>query len=342
MKILIIGGTRFVGRALVETAVSKGHTVTLFNRGKSNPDLFADVETIVGDRDGGLDGLRGRSWDVVIDTCGYLPRLVRDSAELLKDAVEQYIFISTISVYADFASRGMDESAPLATMADETVEEITGETYGALKVLCEKAVDEVINGRVLHIRPGFIVGPHDMTDRFSYYPHRIAQGGSVLLPESPDWPMQVIDTRDLAEWTILAAEQQLTGIYNITGPNYPLSFRKLVETCQDISQSNATFTYASEQFLQENDAQNAFPLWAWEEDAGVHTVNSQKAIAAGLTFRPLAETVRDTLGYLDTLPVDHEWKVGLQPAQEADLLAKWKDNSANEFASTTAKSAYAD
>ena len=329
MKILIIGGTRFVGRALVETAVSKGHAVTLFNRGKSNPDLFADVETIVGDRDGGLDVLRGhlwdgRSWDVVIDTCGYLPRLVRDSAELLKDAVKQYIFISTISVYADFANSGMDESAPLATMKDETVEDITGETYGALKVLCEKAVDEVINGRVLHIRPGFIVGPHDMTDRFSYYPHRIAQGGAVLLPQSPDWPMQIIDARDLAAWTILAAEQELTGVYNSTGPDYSLLFGKIVETCQDVSESDATFTYVPESFLQENEVQQTFPLWAGDDYAGIHTVNSQKAIAAGLTFRPLSETVRDTLDYLDTLPADHEWKVGLQREQESELLAKWR------------------
>jgi len=318
-----------VGRALVETAVSKGHTVTLFNRGKSNPDLFANVETIVGDRDGGLDGLKGhlgdgRNWDVVIDTCGYLPRLVRDSAELLKDAVKQYIFISTVSVYADFANSGMDESAPLATMEDETVEEITGETYGALKVLCEKAVDEVINGRVLHIRPGFIVGPHDMTDRFSYYPHRIAQGGSVLLPQSPDWPMQIIDARDLADWTILAAEQGLTGVYNTTGPDYPLLFGKITETCQDVSESDVTFTYVPEAFLQENEAQHAFPLWTGGEYAGIHTINSQKAITAGLTFRPLAETVRDTLHYLDTLPADHEWKVGLKREQEAELLTKWR------------------
>lgn len=313
-----------MGRALVQTAVSKGHTVTLFNRGKSNPNLFADVETIIGDRDGGLDGLKGRAWDVVIDTCGYLPRLVRDSVELLNGAVEQYIFISTISVYADFANTGMDESAPLATMADETIEEVTGETYGALKVLCEKAVDEGINGRVLHIRPGFIVGPHDMTDRFSYYAHRIAQGGDVALPQSPDWPMQIIDARDLADWTILAAEQQLTGIYNTTGPEYTLSFRQVVETCQAVTESTATFTYLPASFLQENNAENAFPLWAGDGYAGMHSINSQKAINAGLAFRPLAETVRDTLGYLNTLPPEHEWKVGLQPAQEAKLLAKWK------------------
>jgi 2'-hydroxyisoflavone reductase len=261
---------------------------------------------------------------VAIDTCGYVPRLVRDSVELLNGAVEQYIFISTISVYADFANSNMDESAPLATMEDETIEEITGETYGALKVLCEKAVDEGINGRVLHIRPGFIVGPHDMTDRYSYYAHRIAQGGSVLLPQSPDWPMQVIDARDLAEWTILAAEQQLTGIYNVTGPDYPLSFGEVVETCQAVSESAATFTYLPESFLQKNDAENAFPLWAGDGDAGIHTINSQKAIAAGLTFRPLAETVRDTLDYLDTLPADREWKVGLRHEQEAELLAKWR------------------
>ncbi len=321
MELLIIGGTRFLGRAIVETAVSRGHTVTMFNRGKSNPDLFADVETIVGDRDGGLDVLQGRKWDALIDTCGYIPRLVRDSAQFLKDAVDHYTFISTISVYADFNSTGMDESAPLGTIEDESIEEITGETYGPLKVLCEAAADELMNGRVLHVRSGFIVGPHDMTDRFSYYPYRIAQGGEILLPQSPDWPIQFIDVRDIATWTLLATEQKLTGPYNITGPQNQLLFGTLVETCTQISENKATFTYASEPFLQENGVQ--FPLWVGSTAVGIHTINAQKAIDAGLTFRPLSATVQDTLTYINALPVDHQWRVGLQQEQEAGLLAKW-------------------
>ncbi len=323
MKLLIIGGTRFLGRAIVDTAVSQGHTVTLFNRGKSNPDLYADVETIVGDRDGGLDGLKGKTWDAVIDTCGYVPRLVRDAAELLKDAVDHYTFISSISVYADFNLVGMDESAPLATLEDESVEEITGETYGGLKVLCENVADELTNGRTLHVRSGYIVGPNDFTDRFSYYPHRIAQGGEVLLPEGPDWPIQFIDASDISRWVILATEQKLTGPYNITGPDYRLAFGQLAQICKEVTGSDATFTYASVDFLKENDLESAFPLWASSEYVGIHTANCQKAIDAGLTFRPLADTVRDTLDYLHALPDDHEWKVGLTSEQERDLLQKW-------------------
>jgi 2'-hydroxyisoflavone reductase len=322
MKLLIIGGTRFLGRALVDTAVARGHTVTLFNRGKSNPDLYDDVETIVGDRDGGLDGLKGRTWDAVIDTCGYVPRLVRDAAELLKDAVDHYTFISSISVYADFNTVGMDESAPLATLADESVEEITGETYGGLKVLCENVADEVMNGHTLHVRSGFIVGPNDFTDRFSYYPHRIAEGGEVLLPQGPDWPIQFIDASDIARWVVLATEQKLTGPYNITGPATKLTFGELAQTCKDVSDSDATFTYASEAFLRENEVEGAFPLWAGSGMPGIHTVNCQKAIDAGLTFRPLADTIRDTLDYLNSLPADHEWRVGLGPERERELLEK--------------------
>lgn len=320
MKLLIIGGTRFLGRALVDTAVARGHTVTLFNRGKSNPDLYANVEMIVGDRDGGLGGLQGQTWDAVIDTCGYVPRLVCDAAELLKDAVDHYTFISSISVYADFNMEGMDESAPLATLADESVEEITGETYGGLKVLCENVADEVMNGRTLHVRSGFIVGPNDFTDRFSYYPHRIAQGGEVLLPQGPDWPIQFIDASDIARWVILATEQKLTGPYNITGPATQLTFGELVQTCKDVSGSDATFTYASEAFMRENELEGVFPLWAGSAMPGLHTANCQKALDAGLTFRPLADTIRDTLDYLNSLPADHVWRVGLALERERELL----------------------
>lgn len=324
MRLLIIGGTRFLGRAIVDAAIARGHTVTLFNRGKSNPDVYADIETIVGDRDGGLDGLKGKTWDAVIDTCGYVPRLVRDSAELLKDAVDHYTFISTISVYADFNSVGMDESAPLGTMEDETVEEITGETYGPLKVLCENVADEVMNGRTLHVRSGFIVGPNDFTDRFSYYPHRIAQGGDVLLPQGSNWPIQFIDASDIARWTILATEQKLTGPYNIAGPENELTFGELVEACREVSASDATFTYASEEFLKAQEMERPFPLYGGSEMPGIHTVNNQKAIAAGLTFRPLVDTIRDTLAFTQAYPDDHEWTVGPTREQEEMLLEDWR------------------
>ena len=320
MKLLIIGGTRFLGRAIVNAALSRGHEVTLFNRGKTNPDLYADVETIVGDRDGGLDGLKGRTWDAVIDTCGYVPRLVRDSTELLKDVVEHYTFISTISVYADFTLVGMDESAPLGIIEDETVEEVTAETYGPLKVLCEQAADEVMNGRTLHVRSGYIVGANDHTDRFSYYPYRIAQGGEVLLPQGPDWPIQFIDVVDIARWTIQATEQKLTGPYNIVGPQNQLTFGELVEACQAVSGSDATFSYAPEEFLQTQEMKRPFPLWSGSEMMGIHTVNAQKAIADGLTFRPLADTIRDTLEFVNSYGDDHQWNVGPTAEEEAKLL----------------------
>lgn len=217
MKLLIIGGTRFLGRAIVDAALAGGYEITLFNRGQTNPDLYANLETLVGDRDGGLDVLQGRRWDAVVDTCGYVPRLVRDSARLLADAVEHYTFISTISVYGQFDIVGMDENGPLGTIEDETVEEINGDTYGPLKVLCEKEATAAMEGRALHVRSGLIVGPHDVSDRFSYWPFRVAQRGEVLAPGNPEAPVQFVDVRDIAEWTIRATEVRLTGPYNVTG-----------------------------------------------------------------------------------------------------------------------------
>ncbi len=328
MKLLIIGGTRFLGRAIVDAALAAGHKLTLFNRGQSNPDLYEGVERLVGDRDGGLDVLRGRSWDAVIDTCGYVPRLVHDSASLLAGAVEHYTFISTISVYSEDDLVGMDEDAPLGTLEDETVEEINGETYGPLKVLCEKAAAEAMNGRVLHVRSGLIVGPHDISDRFTYWPYRVAKGGDVLAPGRPDAPVQFVDVRDIAEWTVRAAEQRLTGPYNVTGPKTTLTMQAVLESCREVSGSDAQFTWVSDEFLQEHEvgAYVEMPLWVPSEGyAGFNTVNCEKAIAAGLTFRPLAETVQDTLAWLNTRSPNYEWRGGLQPEREAELLRLWRD-----------------
>lgn len=327
MNLLIIGGTRFLGRAIVDAAMAAGHDVTLFNRGQSNPDLYDGVEQLVGDRDGGLDVLKGRKWDAVIDTCGYVPRLVHDSAALLADVVDHYTFISTISVYSENDLVGMDENAPLGTMADESVEEINGETYGPLKVLCEKAADEAMNGRVLHVRSGLIVGPHDISDRFTYWPYRVAKGGDVLAPGKPDAPVQFIDVRDIAEWTIRATEQRLTGPYNVTGPDYTLTMQQVLDTCKAMRSSDAQFTWVSDEFLQENEvgAYVELPLWVPGEGyAGFNTVNCEKAFEVGLTFRPLAQTVQDTLAWLNTRPADYEWRGGLKLEREAELLQLWR------------------
>lgn len=328
MKLLIIGGTRFLGRAIVDVALAAGHSVTLFNRGQSNAELYSDLEQIHGDRDGGLGVLDGRSWDAVIDTCGYVPRLVGDSAAFLADKVEHYTFISTISVYSDLTLVDMDESGPLGTMEDETVEEVTGETYGPLKVLCEKAAVSAMGAEhVLSVRAGLLVGPHDMSDRFTYWPARVARGGDVLAPDSPEMDVQFIDVRDLAAWTVQATEARLAGPYNVTGPAGAVTMGDVLETSREVSGSDAAFTWVSEPFLLENEV-GAFvelPLWIPSSYTGFNKINCDKAVAAGLVCRPLVETVGDTLAWAQTRPADYEWRGGLKPEKEASLLAKWRE-----------------
>lgn len=329
MKILIIGGTQFVGRHLADAALARGHELTLFNRGR-NADVFPQVETLRGDRDGdGLNVLKGRTWDAVIDTCGYVPRIVRQSAELLADAVERYVFVSTLSVYADFKTPGLAEHSPLGVLEDPSVEEINGNTYGPLKVRCEQAVDAALPGRSLQIRPGFIVGPYDPTDRFTYWPHRVNLGGDVLAPGTPSQPVQVIDARDLAGWTIALMEQNAVGVYNATGPNDTLpndtlTLGEILETCRTVSGSGARLTWVPDAFLQENDAASTsllpFYLPASSDMPGLMTASITKAVAAGLTFRPLADTVRDTLAWDKTRPADAPRKVGMSLERERELL----------------------
>jgi 2'-hydroxyisoflavone reductase len=330
MKLLIIGGTRFLGRGLVDAALARGHDITLFNRGQSNPGLYPEIERIQGNRDGGLEVLKGRKWDAVIDTCGYVPRLVRDSARFLRDVITHYTFISTISVYPDLPQANMDETAPLGTIADETMEQITGESYGPLKVLCEKVATEEMAGRALHVRAGLIVGPHDLSDRFTYWPCRIAQGGEVLAPGKPDNPTQFVDVRDIAEWTVKATEAHLTGPYNVTGPDYLLTMQQLFDGCRQLSGSDANFTWVDDEFLVSHEVvpYTELPLWIPGEEAiGFNTVNCQKAIKAGLTFRPLNDTVRDTLAWANGRSTDYQWRNGLKAERETVLLQEWRSTS---------------
>ncbi|MGE5776476.1 MAG: NAD-dependent epimerase/dehydratase family protein [Chloroflexota bacterium] len=325
MRILIIGGTRFAGRHLVEAALGNNHEVTLFNRGETNPGLFPHVETILGDREKDVDKLKGRIWDAVIDVAGYLPRLVRLSAEALKDSVSQYVFISTISVYEDVSKVGVDESAPVAKIQNETIEEITGETYGPLKALCEQVVQGIYEERALIIRPGLIVGPHDPTDRFTYWPVRVARGGEVLAPHKPQAPIHIIDARDLAEFIIKLIEEHAFGIYNATGPDYELTIGRLLEVCKQVSGSNADFKWASLDFMNQNNVQpwSDMPVWVPDEGetAGFARISVSKAIRAGLKFRPLEETVRDTLEWAKMRPADQGWRAGLSTEREQELLA---------------------
>ncbi|MDX1437758.1 MAG: hypothetical protein R3335_13160, partial [Anaerolineales bacterium] len=277
MKILILGGTKFVGRHITEAALQRGHEVTLFNRGQTGPGLFSEVERLTGDRDGGLGSLKGRRWEAVIDVNGYLPRIVRDSAELLAEAVDRYAFISTISVFADFSQPGLDENSPVGRLDDWSVEEITGQTYGPLKARCEAIVEDLYPGRSVVIRPGLVVGPYDHTDRFTYWPWRFAQGGDVLAPGEPGHRVQFIDGRDLAAWTLGQVEAGATGVYNATGPDYPLTLGEVLEACREAGAGRGTAVWVSPDFLDQQGVEpwSELPLWVGtaEEEAGFARIN---------------------------------------------------------------------
>ena len=318
MKILVLGGTKFVGRALVEAALAANHEVTLFHRGVTNPGLFPEAEHMLGDRDGGLGLLAGRSWDVCIDVSGYLPRLVRDAATALEGSVGRYVYVSTISVYADFTV-SRDEDGPLATIEDESTEEITGETYGALKALCERGVTQAYGDRATIVRPGFIIGPYDHTGRFPWWAHRAARGGEMIVPASLARAFQAIDTRDLADFLLLRARSPLTGVFNATGPVPAVTMLDLVEAAASESDTDLNVEVVDDAFLTEQGIVTELPLWfddplwvAWA------TVDVRKAIGAGLGFRTIEDTVAATLDHTTVVE-----GVGLDADREAQLLAAW-------------------
>ena len=324
MKILVLGGTLFVGRHVVEAAVARGHEVTLFNRGRTGPDLFPGVETLHGDRDAGdLDSLRRGTWDAVVDTSARLPRWVRDAAAVLGDSVGHYTFVSSGSVYADTSAAGTNETSPVLTLEDETVEEITSaEVYGGLKVLCERVLEETLPRRSLAVRAGLIVGPYDMSGRFTYWVHRIARGGDVLAPEPRDQPVQLIHGRDLADWILDMAERRETGVLNATGPEQPLTMEGVLEAIREETGADVRLVWVDEGYLLENgvEAWSDLPLWLAPgenpDSANFLAVDVSKAIAAGLRYRPLAETIRETLEQAETSP-----RAGLDPVRERELLA---------------------
>jgi len=326
MKILIIGGTRFVGRYLVKSVQRNGHEITLFNRGQTNPEIYPDIEQIHGDRDGGLNKLKRRKWDAVIDTCGYFPRLVNDSASFLKNRVGQYVFISTVSVYKDHSKPGNNEKSPLGTIKEKTIEEITGESYGPLKVLCEKAVKRHFPTATLIIRPGIIVGPHDPTDRFTYWPYRIGLGGKVLMPKPKNYPIQYIDVRDLGDWTIDLMERKKNGIFNAIGPEKLLTMQKFVEAGKSVLNSKAEFIWANKKFLLDRDVEEwrDLPIWiAGKKFIGLTRTSCAKAFANGLKFRSPGETIKDTYEWCRKRPKNYQWRAGLNPKREKELLREW-------------------
>ncbi len=326
MDLLILGGTRFLGRHLVEAALDRDHRVTVFNRGKSGAGLFPRVEELRGDRGGDLSALLGRHWDAAIDTSGYLPRDVRASAGLLADSVDHYTFVSSISVYSDFGRRGFDEDAPLLEPPDPEPGELDWELYGALKVGCERAAEAAMPGRTLVVRPGMIVGPHDYTDRFLYWCRRVADGGEVLAPGDPDRPVQLIDARDLAGWTVGMAEDRRAGVYNATGPDHELTMGGMLEGMRDATGSDARFIWMPEKFLLDAGVEpwTELPFWMPEALAGILSVDVGKAVGAGLAFRPLAEIVRDALAWDARRDRPPEMGAAIPRDRERGLLRDWR------------------
>ncbi|MCB9878914.1 MAG: NAD-dependent epimerase/dehydratase family protein [Planctomycetes bacterium] len=333
-KILVLGGTGFLGPHFVRAALANGHTVTLFNRGKTNTELFPELEKLRGDREqGDLEALKGREFDAVIDTSGYVPAHVEATATLLRDHVAHYQFISTISVYGAFGTRPdtVDETTAVATVEDDKVAEVSTirqsmPFYGALKARCEAAAEAAMPGKVANIRPGLIVGPGDNSDRFTWWPVRIDKGGEVLCPGDEDGQVQFVDVRDLAEWMLVCAEQRVAGVFNCTGFQGRVGMRDVLSACKCATSVPVTLTFVSEEFLRENEvgAWMQMPLWIPRE--GRTIVANQRAIDKGLRFRPIADTVRDTLHWAKTERGDKPFaRTGIEAEREQQLLAKWHE-----------------
>ena len=333
LKLLILGGTGFLGPATVEYAVARGHEVTLFNRGKTNLGMFPDLETIIGDRDpevnAGLSGLEGREWDAVIDNSGYVPRHVGASGKLLSDQVGQYLFVSTICQYDNFAEGGQfgTEDRPRAVLEDPTTEDVS-QHYCAMKAYCERSLDEAMGSRATHIRPGLIVGPLDKSDRYTYWPVRMERGGEVLAPGKPSDLTQYIDVRDLAEFMVHSVEKNLTGAYNAVCT--PMPWGDFLEKTRKAVNPDANLAWVPTDFLLENDVQPWRDLFMWADRespiSGSLTWSPEKAVKAGLKFRPVEETARDTLAWWKTLPGERQagLKTAMTPEREAELLAAWR------------------
>jgi len=339
VRLLILGGTRFLGRHLTQLAQERGYSITLFNRGKTNADLFPEVEHLHGDRDGQLDSLKGHKWDAVIDDSGYFPRHVRLSAELLSPSVGHYLFISSISVYASL-DKPADERSPVGKLKDETVETMTNENYGPLKALCEKAAEAAMPGRTTVVRPGLIVGPYDATDRFTYWPARAARGGEMLAPGTPVDPIQFIDVRDLADFVLNAVEKRIFGTFNTLSPPQMFQMGDLVNASINAAVELAhpdpapTAVWVPADFLEKQKVApwSDMPVWIPEkgEDAAAAQTSAARAIKAGLTIRPIHTTVSDTLAWhLKRPDTERETlKAGMTAEREQKVLSDWHEQKA--------------
>ncbi len=333
MKLLVLGGTRFLGRHVVAAALARGDQVTIFHRGRTEPALFPECEHVLGDRDTDLARLDGRSWDAVVDTCGFVPRVVDLAVRTLGPRIGHYVFVSSISVYRDPVPVGADETAPLASLDDPATEEVTGATYGALKAACERAAEAALPGRVTSVRAGLLVGPWDYTDRFPYWVRRLVEGGDVLVPDAASQPLQLIDARDLADWILGAIERRASGPFNLTGPAEPLTFGGCLDTIQRALASSARRIPVPAAFLGEQKVApwSELPLWVPEVD-GFLSVSLARARAAGLAFRPLEATVRDTWDWIrqtggpagaGSTILASPPPASLTREREQDLLAAW-------------------
>lgn len=330
LKVLIFGGTGFIGPHFVRELSAGGHKLTLFNRGKRNPGMFPNIETLIGDRNvaGAHEVLKGRDWDVVVDDSGYFPRQVTASTEILKDRVQHYIYVSSISAYADLTPAGIDEDYQLAPLDDADAKEITEKNYGGLKAACEKIVEQTFGARQAVIRPTYIVGPGDHTDRFTYWPWRVARGGEMFAPGTPSDPIQFIDVRDFAEFMRLSVEQRIAGRYNMCNPAGAVTMGDLLETSMRVTKADTKLRWAPLKFLEENKLLESGELTTWSppsgEYAGASLVSSARAVGKGLRFRDLQTTVRDLLAWHEQRPAEQKQKLraGLTPEREAELLKK--------------------
>jgi 2'-hydroxyisoflavone reductase len=326
LNVLVIGGSKFLGPHLVDVLLRHDHAVTLFNRGRAAPTPPRGVELVVGDRSTDLAVLAGRRFDAVIDTCGYVPRVVALAVRALDPSVSHYTFVSSISAYADPLEGTFGEGEKLATIADTSVEEITGETYGPLKALCEAEVMRGMGGRALVVRPGLIVGPLDPTDRFTYWPHRFALGGDVLVPGERDHGISVIDVRDLAAFVVASIEKRLTGTYNVSGNPATSTMGGLIDACVAAAGSDARPVWVDATFLEERKVEpwSDLPVWLPPGSDSLMWASSARAVAEGLSYRPIAETVAATLDWTRGVGLDRVLKAGLTREREAQLLASFQ------------------
>ncbi len=343
LRLLVLGGTGFFGPHLVERALARGHTVTLFNRGITNPGLFPELETLRGDREtGDLSALAGRTWDAVVDSSAVLPRWTRESAHVLRGGVGQYVFISSLSVYADTSRPGLDELAPVARLGDPANETVTAATFGPLKAAAEAAIRAELPGSLTALRSGLLAGPNDPTDRFTYWPVRIDRGGDVLAPGRASDPIQLIDVRDLADFAVAAIETAATGTFNVVGPLAPMSIAEMLYGIRATTAADVRFIWVRTEFLWEQEVSpwTDLPVWVPPRNGleGFARFSNRRAVAAGLTIRPLADTARDTLAWFQGLPTARrvQLRAGLTPAREADVLGKWRRRRLLEAPKVTA------